>query len=87
LSFEFDDQEVITNIYNCVKRYGQSNGLDSFSLVPMTEFMKPSSLQIANEMINTDIHLNGAKNQDYYKTEKFFFDYSCAYDFDNKGML
>lgn len=53
----------------------------------MTEFMKPSSLQIANEMINTDIHLNGAKNQDYYKTEKFFFDYSCAYDFDNKGML
>lgn len=62
LSFEFDDIEVITNIYNCVKRFGLSNGLDSFSLVPLSEFMKPSSLNIASEMINTEIHLNGAKN-------------------------
>ena len=56
-------------------------------MAPMSEFMKPSSIGIANEMINTEMHLNGARYQDYYKTEKFFFDYSIAYDFEDKSLL
>ena len=43
VSFEFDDKELITNIFEFVKKYGTEDGLDSYSLVPMTEFMKPSS--------------------------------------------
>jgi hypothetical protein len=58
-----------------VKSRAQSIGLDSLSLVPLVDSLSFGNNMISHQMINTNYHLQGSTNKDYYTTEKFMFDY------------
>ena len=54
-------------------------GIDNTSLVPVADLFNHTSIGSTLEVINKDMHRQGAKNPDYYTIERFIIDYSIAF--------
>jgi len=78
------DRGLFMNVYGqvCTRCFGY--GLPSCSMIPMADNINHNSVDVTNELVNLDKHVNGDEDSEYFRIAKFMNDIRPIYD--KKGI-
>ena len=77
--YRYIDRGLFDNVYGQVCSRCFDYGLPSAGMIPMADNLNHSSVEVVLHLVNTEKHLQGEQDPEYYRIHKHINDYSALF--------